>query len=63
MLKCEGYKMFKGLMRITPKNDTWPSHLVKGVWFYKPEYNCWYCNGSSYTADICSVEEDWTEGI
>lgn len=61
MLKCEGYKMFKGLMRITPKNDAWPSHLVQGVWLYKPEYNCWYCGGSSYTADICSVEEDWTE--
>jgi len=25
---------------------------VTGTWLYKPEYGCWYCNGSSYPQGI-----------
>ena len=60
MLKCEGYKMFKGLMRITPKNDAWPRHIVSATWLYKPEYKCWYGAGGSYSEEICEIVEDWT---
>ena len=63
MLKCEGYKMFHGIMTITPKpvgEYKIPSMDIEGVWLYKPEYDCWYCNGSSYPAEICQVKVDET---
>lgn len=53
MLSCEGYKMFRGSMKVG-------AHVVEGVWLYKPEYNCWYCNGSSYPAEVCTVLVDNT---
>ncbi len=61
MLKCEGYMMFRGLMKIAPPNPKFPEEKVRGVWLYKPEYECWYCNGRSYDASICEVEEDETQ--
>lgn len=63
MLKVEGYKMYKGVMTITPKpvgEYKIPSMDIEGVWLYKPEYNCWYCNGSSYPAEICIIRKDQT---
>ena len=63
MLKCEGYKMFHGVMTITPKpvgEYKIPPMDIEGVWLYKPEYDCWYCNGSSYPAEICQVKVDET---
>lgn len=53
MLKCEGYKMFKGTMKVNDK-------VIMGVWLYKPEYDCWYCNGSSYPAKVCTILIDNT---
>lgn len=61
MLKCEGYKMFRGTMRVTPTNPKFPQVDITGDWLYKPEYDCWYCNGSSYMAFICEVVNDETE--
>lgn len=58
MLSCEGYKMFLGTMKIKPKNADISSYEVYGHWLYKPETKCWYCNGSSYPADICEVGTD-----
>lgn len=56
MLQCEGYKMFKGTMAITPVSRNIPPFRKHGTWLYKPEYDCWYCNDStSYTANICNV--------
>ena len=52
MLKCEGYKMFSGSAVIRPKNPKFPPQTIKGTWLYKPEYDCWYVNGSSYMAEI-----------
>lgn len=60
MLKCEGYKMFKGKMRVVPKNPKYPPFVEDGTWLYKPNYDCWYVNGSSYMASIVdesSIEE------
>ena len=50
MLKCEGYMMFRGTATIAPTNGK--PYDVTGDWLYKPEYHCWYCNGSSYPACI-----------
>lgn len=58
MLKCEGYKMFSGSAVIRPKNPKFPPQTIKGTWLYKPEYDCWYVNGSSYMAEIVT---DFTE--
>lgn len=56
MLECEGYKMFHGTLMVTPRcKDPFE---VKGTCLYKPEYDCWYANGSSYPAKICCVWED-----
>ena len=64
MLIYENYKMFKGTMTIkpiTPKGyPQIESFDVTGTWLYKPEYTCWYCNGSSYPEDICVVSKDET---
>ena len=62
MIKSEGYKAFKGTMRITPKNNT-PAFYVYGEWLYHPASKCWYANGKSYGEDICKVEFDLTDGI
>lgn len=59
MLKCEGYKMFKGTATIKPVNARMKPFKETGTWLYKPEYDCWYCNGSSYPAKIVTdIEED-----
>ena len=63
MIKVEGYKAFRGVMKITPKNEKFSPFEKKGDWLYKPEYNCWYGCGSSYMADICEVLEDNTKEI
>lgn len=57
MLKSEGYKMFVGVMKITPKDAVWSRH-IHGTWLYKPDTDCWYCNGSSFPAECCEIEED-----
>lgn len=55
MIEVEGYKTFKGVMRIVPKNVLFTPFEVKGDWLYKPETDCWYNGGSSYPASICEV--------
>ena len=58
MLKCENYQMFEGTMKISPKCSEVSSFEIKGTWLYKPEYDCWYCKGSSYPASIGEILED-----
>ena len=59
MLRCEGYKMFKGSATITPKNTKLQPERIYGTWLYKPEYDCWYVNGQSFQADLVSdIVED-----
>ena len=60
MLKREGYKMFKGVMRITPKNDKIKPFEIESVWLYRPDTNCWYGDGNSYHESICEVIVDAT---
>lgn len=59
MLTCEGYKMFKGIMKIKPAIKE--VFNLEGTWLFKPEYECWYCKGSSYPASICEVIVDNTK--
>lgn len=59
MLTCEDYKMFKGSMKIIPKSSM-PEYVVSGVWLYKPDCECWYCNGSSYPSNVCQILTDET---
>ena len=61
MIKVEGYKAFRGVMRIVPKTILMQPFEIKGDWLYKPEYDCWYNGGSSYPASICEVVENLTE--
>lgn len=56
-IEVEGYKAFRGKMRIVPKNGM-QSFVIECDWLYKPEYDCWYGNGSSYPARICEVDEN-----
>lgn len=58
MLKVEGYKMFEGTATITPLNDTMMPFDVTGTWLYKPTYDTWYVNGSSYPACVVSNIRD-----
>ena len=60
MLACEGYRMFFGVCRITPKCDTIAPYDERGTWLYKPEYDTWYANGNSYPAEIVEIKEDCT---
>ena len=55
ILECEGDRMFYGIMLITPKDTPSTPSKIKGVWLYKPEDKCWYCNGWSYMEDICTI--------
>ena len=61
MLKCEGYKMFRGVGEI---HNVITGNLITqeyGDWLYKPEYDCWYVNGKSYPSECLSIVEDQTE--
>lgn len=62
MLQCENYRMFQGVMTITPKTNI-PAFDVTGTWLYKPDTDCWYCNGSSYVAAICTIKKNWTQEL
>ena len=57
ILECEGRKMFYGIMSIVLKTNAVKPFDIEGTRLYKPEYNCWYCKGSSYTANICIIKE------
>lgn len=56
MICVEGYKAFRGKMRIIPRNGIDP-FVIESDWLYNPEYDCWYGNCSSYPASVCEIEE------
>ena len=58
MLSCEGYRMFYGTATVKWAATT--PETVKGTWLYRPDVDCWYCNGHSYPADIVEVLHDLT---
>lgn len=55
VISVEGYKAFRGTMKIRPKTAAVPSFELSGDWLYKPDTGCWYGKGSSFTADICTI--------
>jgi hypothetical protein len=56
MIKVEGYKAFHGDMMITPKNGLYSAfYICDKDWLYKPESDCWYADGRSFPAEICSI--------
>ena len=67
MLQCEGYKMFRGRMTVTPgPKATRGPYQLRGTFLYKPDIGYWYVNGdpeypwgTSVPAEMCSdfVEE------
>ena len=59
MIIVEGYKAFRGRMRITPKNGKEPFE-ISGDWIYEPQYECWYSNGRSFRREICEIVTDDT---
>ena len=56
MIEVEGFKAFRGSMRIIADRGN-SAFVIHGEWLYKPETNCWYCNGNSYFAPYCEVLE------
>lgn len=56
IINVEGYKVFTGTMRITPKAAV-PAFELRGDWLYKPETGCWYGLGSSFADEICTIVE------
>ena len=57
ILECDGYKMFKGTMKIKPpQSKRFKSYPLEGVWLYRPDTNCWYCSsgsGRGFLASCC----------
>lgn len=45
MLQCEGYKMFKGTMRLLARLPGANDILYTGTWLYRPDNRMWYLNG------------------
>lgn len=58
MICVEGYKAFRGGMRIVPISGTPAPFELRGDWLYKPQYDCWYGCGQSFGANICEIVED-----
>ena len=57
IVSVEGYKAFRGTMKIQPKTAAVPSFELTGDWLYKPETGSWYGKGSSFADDICTIVE------
>ena len=54
MIQVEGFKAFHGDMRIEPKNALYPAfYICNKDWLYRPDTNCWYGDGRSFSTDIC----------
>lgn len=72
MIKVDGYKAFRGTMKINAKTpspqggyELNPFNLY-GDWLFKPEAECWYgkvegrVGVGSYPMEICEVLNDET---
>lgn len=56
VISVEGYKAFRGTMRITPKSDI-QAYDLHGDWLYKPDTKCWYGKGRSFPVEVCTIME------
>ena len=61
MIEVEGYKAFRGKMKIIPHVNMYAPFELMGDFLYKPDTGCWYHNGHSYSESICCVKHDETE--
>lgn len=44
MMCCEGYKMFHGVVTVTPASESGVEPFdMTGTWLYKPDTKYWYC--------------------
>lgn len=57
MICVEGYKAFRGTMKIVPLNKDIPPYTMTGDWLYIPSSDCWYSNGHSFPACVCHPED------
>lgn len=57
MICVEGYKAFRGTMKITPKAPGIDPITITGDWLYRPDTGCWYGQGRSFMASICEPIE------
>ena len=57
MICVEGYKAFRGTMKVTPGNPAYAPFTLTGDWLYKPDTDCWYCQGRSFPAFTCEPVE------
>lgn len=55
VINVEGYKAFRGTMRISPKGAE--AYELCGNWLYKPGTGCWYGNGRSFPKEVCTILE------
>ena len=58
MIEIEGFKAFHGTMRITPASTDRQPIDITTDWLYKPMYDCWYGDGASFPAEVCTVLDD-----
>lgn len=58
MINVEGYKAFNGVMKIIPKNTQVSPFELSGDWLYKPDTECWYGKGSSFSKEICEIVKE-----
>lgn len=58
MIEVEGYKMFRGVMRIVPRSGVVEPFEIESDWLYRPDCDCWYDGRNSYVARICEVVKD-----
>ena len=63
IISIEGYKAFRGTMKIRPKTAAVPAFELSGDWLYKPDTKCWYGKGSSFPEDICTIVEVGTKKL
>lgn len=54
MIEVEGYKAFRGKLKITPKDPDILPFTLEGDWLYRPDTGCWYGCGRSFCSEICT---------
>lgn len=60
MIAVDGYLAFRGEMKIRPRSSSIEPFKISGDWLYKPEFDCWYGGGRSFSAEICEIIYDDT---
>ena len=58
MIQVEGYRAFRGRLRVRPKDPRIEPFEPAGEFLYKPDTNCWYGCGRSFDGSICEVIEE-----